>query len=917
MSTTVKIKSVFDERGIKNAEKAFGGLGSSVKNFGGILAAALGGAAVLNFAKDAVMAASNLSAEFEGVNQTFGTAAESVQKFATEAAQLVGVSETVALRAAKNFGGFATAAGLSGQSAADFSINLVKAAGDLASFADVPVEEAIAAINSGLTGSAEPLQKFQIFLDATTLKSYAMSKGLGDSYETMTQGEKTLLRQSALLDQMGVKSGDFVNYSTTFGNSIKTVQAQFADMQAELGKALLPALEILLAEVQKLVPVLEESLVNAIAKVDFEGLAETLSKVIVFVTENIDEFIGLVQIFLEFAPAITGVVVAYGALKVALTLATAAQLIFNSAVMKNPYVILAVAIVTGIALVANAFGKANEQTKKNTEAIKESSGELTRFNNLKLSSVVSEIDAVGTAAHNAGAAIRAMNTFQGPGIRPDGSSELNPPSKKDFPLNPKPGQVFTWYKWENVNGQTLAVWYTQTWSGTAWSAPKRVTYDTGGSAPAEQETAAERFAKVQEVIKRAQAAIRAAEQNYAGERFRIQQQFEDNVLRLQEDAASRQLDLVNESKSRITDAFKSASRIGLSDLFDAKTSRVLETTVRQLTSRLTVSVTRETEKTALASVDTVIKGLRDRLNASKTLLENASQLASEGFSQTFIEEVISAGTETGNALADAIMRSAPETRTELKDLYEQLETVGETGAQGLADNLFNTFGLATRTLRDQSALVAQELKDGLEQQNKDLAASLAAAAASFGLAITDIKNTFLTDLAGFDGWFAGLGATIDQLLAKMGMLSGKALTETQQALTAATAGTVLAGASVTNDVAINEITKAQGLVIDSMADVSGAAAYLEARVAAAERYIRQVGAESAAGVSASATLGSFTSQLASLQGAAATGQATGTVININVKTDTTQSRAMVGKTIGNIVTKYVTTGGQVLVSGSE
>jgi hypothetical protein len=914
MSTTVKIKSVFDERGIKNAEKAFGGLGNSVKNFGGILAAALGGAAVLNFAKDAVMAASNLGAEFEGVNQTFGSAAESVQKFAAQAAQLVGVSETVALRAAKNFGGFATAAGLSGQSAADFSVDLVKAAGDLASFADVPVEEAIAAINSGLTGSSEPLQKFQIFLDATTLKSYAMSKGLGDTYDTMTQGEKTLLRQSALLDQMGVKSGDFVNYSGTFGNSLKTVESQFADLQAELGKALIPALETVLVEVQKLVPVLETSLVEALNKVDFESLGEAMGKLVGFLAENIDEFINFSTILIQFAPLITAVIVAYGLLQVALSLATAKQLLFNAAVLKNPYVLAAVAIVAGIALIYRAFERLNNGTEQNTVAVSESAGELTRFNQLKLNSVTSELNGVANAATNAGMAIASMAPFQGPGILPDGRSLLNPPSTKDFPLNPKPGQVFTWYKWENG----LSVWYTQTWTGTEWTVAKRATYNTQGTSPSKDaETAAERFEKVQEVIKKAQASIAAAEKNYSGERFRIQQNFEANSLRLTTDAANRQLDLVNQSKSRITDAFREASRVGLLDLFDPKTSRVLETTVRQLTSRLTVSVTRETEKTAFASVETVIKGLRDRLNASRSLLENASQLASQGFSQTFIEEVISAGTETGNALADAIMRSAPETRTELKDLYAQLETVGETGAQGLADNLFNTFGLATRTLRDQSALVAQELKDGLEQQNKDLATSLAAAGAAFGLAITDIKNTFLTDLAGFDGWFAGLGKTIDELLAKMGMLSGKALTETQKALTAATAGTVLAGASVTNDVAIKEITKAQGLVIDSMADVSGAAAYLEARVAAAERYIKNVGAESAQGVSASATLGSFASQLASLQGAAATGQATGTVININVKTDTTQSRSMVGKTIGNIVTKYVTTGGKVLVSGSE
>jgi hypothetical protein len=502
MSTTVKIKSVFDERGIKNAEKAFGGLGNSVKNFGGILAAALGGAAVLNFAKDAVMAASNLGAEFEGVNQTFGSAAESVQKFAAQAAQLVGVSETVALRAAKNFGGFATAAGLSGQSAADFSVDLVKAAGDLASFADVPVEEAIAAINAGLTGSAEPLQKFQIFLDATTLKSYAMSKGLGDTFDTMTQGEKTLLRQSALLDQMGVKSGDFVNYSGTFGNSIKTVESQFADLQAELGKALLPALETVLAEVQKLVPVLETSLVEAIGKVDFASLGEDIAKLVGFLADNIDEFINFSSILIQFAPLITGVIVAYGLLQVALSLATAKQLLFNSAVLANPYVFFGAlivgtiaAITVGINAIANAFGNAKDETDEATDA-------AFNLNNVDLSRLDGRLFQLEQQAR------RTRSALEGEFLIP--ASPTND-SGRNRPENPKPGQKYTFFTYGGPEGQ--AIWFEQTWTGTEWTKAERVTYTppSSGTRTEEKETTAQRFEKVQEVIKKAQASIAAAE----------------------------------------------------------------------------------------------------------------------------------------------------------------------------------------------------------------------------------------------------------------------------------------------------------------------------------------------------------------------------------------------------------------------
>jgi hypothetical protein len=833
-SVNVLLKSVFDDKGIKNAEKSFAGFGNVVSKTAAVLGTVLGGAALVNFGKNAVNAASAFFAEFEGVNQVFGEGAASVQKFADQASRLVGISETVALQSAKGFGVFASSAGLSGQAAADFSIDLVKAAGDLASFNDVPVEETLAAIKSGLQGQGQPLSRFGILMNEATLKQKALEQGIiSTTKQALTPQERVLAANALILQELGVAQNDFVNYGDTYGNAIKTITSTFEDLQTEIGLALMPAIENMTI-----------------------AFRDSLTQIQDPTTELGKSWNQLIGTFESFGRTFEQVFGRIDAAEVLKGILDVVQMLING-FSQIIYIGGDVADIVG-KLFSGDFGGAGQQA----------STFFVRYNKF----VQGLYDSADYAAARA-------------------SEALND--------NLEIADILA-RRAANVGVTTIGS------GGGGGSTTKKAV-----------ETTAERFAKVQAVIKKAQASIRAAEERYAGERFTIQQNYEDAVLQLQTSASQRQLDLVNQSKARITDAFREASRIGLADLFDAKTSRVLETTVRQLTSRLTVSVTRETEKTAFASVETVIKGLRDRLNASKSLLENASQLASEGFSQTFIEEVISAGTETGNALADAIMRSAPQTRSELKDLYAQLETVGETGAKGLADNLFNTFGLATRSLRDQSALVAQELKDGLEQQNKDLAASLAAAGAAFGLAISDIKNTFLTDLDGFDGWFAGLGKTIDQLLAKMGMLSGKALTETQKALTASTAGTVLAGASVTNDVAVSSIKAAQGIVIDSMADVAGTAAYLQARIAAADKYIRQVGATSAQGVSATATLGSFASQLANLQGAAATGQATGTVININVKTDTTQSQAMVGKTIGNIVTKYVTTGGQVLVSGSE
>jgi hypothetical protein len=110
------------------------------------------------------------------------------------------------------------------------------------------------------------------------------------------------------------------------------------------------------------------------------------------------------------------------------------------------------------------------------------------------------------------------------------------------------------------------------------------------------------------------------------------------------------------------------------------------------------------------------------------------------------------------------------------------------------------------------------------------------------------------------------------------------------------------------------INDATGILIDAFSDVDKVLAYLTSRIEAATQFANEsaIRGETAAAMGALETRNLFRSQaeLLRTQGA----NAVGTIININVKTDSTQSLAMVGKTLGNTITKYVSAGGQVLVS---
>ena len=949
MSVNVVLKSVFDDKGVKDATKAFEQIGSGVKAAAAAIGAAFVGAAALTvkFAGDSLQAAEAV----QTANSRLGQIAKSMGLFGSEtgavtdrlikfaeANELVTATDAEVIKATqaalltfKELANTADDAGGSFDRATMAALDLAAAGFGTAETNAIQLGKALQDPIKGLT--------------ALSRSGITFTDSEKELIRTLVESGQTLKAQDMILSAIETQVG---GTAAATANASDKMRLAFENVQESVGAALLPTFQKFADEVIAFTPLISSALVPVFEKLadvfqkevlprlqDFaawlsspegafaidrfiDGIGQAIEQTIKFVAailDNIDKIAAFIDTVIKAAPFVIGLATAIIAVETALKVAKIAQLLFNTAVKANPYVLAAtglLAFVSAVAIFAKSADDSRISAQRQAEQIGVLSSEIDQLKKAyadgtieaeayeaQLAALEEELGLVKIAANGTAGEINRFNK-----LRLDGAIASMNAYKAATSLAERQARSFadSYAYLESIGAVTPKV-------------AVEPVIPTGTGTPAE--TAAERFEKVRQVIKKAQAAITKAEEAYAGERYKIQQNYESTVLRLQQDSLQRQQDLIAQSKSRITDAFKAASRVSLTDLFDRTSLREVETTVKQLTSRLTVTVTKETEKTAYASVSTLVNGLRDRLNASKQLLQNASQLASEGFSQTFIEEVISAGTETGNALADAIISAAPETRAELKDLYAQLETVGETGAQALADDLYNTFGLATRGLRDQSVAVAQELKDSLEQQNKELAQSLADAGNAFGLAIRDIKDTFLTDLEQFDGWFAALGKTIDQLLAKMGMLSGKALTDTQKALTAAGAGTVLAGASVTNDVAISSVAAAQGLVVDSMADVAGTAAYLQERIKAANTYIKSSSSNAAQELAAAAKVSDWTTQLANLQGSAAAGQATGTVININVKTDTTQSRAMVGKTIGNIVTKYVTTGGQVLVSGNE
>ena len=217
---------------------------SSAQIAGLATAAAIAIPAAVGYLKSATIAASDLNEQTERSRRTFGASAQDVEAFANTAASSLGLARSEALEAASSFGSFARAAGLSDKASASLSIGLTQLAGDLASFRNTSVGDAVQAISSGLSGESEPLRRYAIDIREATVNQEALKLGLAKSNSEITQQDKVLARISTIFKQSTLAQGDYARTADGLANTLRTLRAENLDLSATIGQVTAPALAI-------------------------------------------------------------------------------------------------------------------------------------------------------------------------------------------------------------------------------------------------------------------------------------------------------------------------------------------------------------------------------------------------------------------------------------------------------------------------------------------------------------------------------------------------------------------------------------------------------------------------------------------------------------------------------------------------
>ncbi len=253
MAIIVPILTQFDDKGIKSAvrefERAkttlgkFGAIGDGFKAIGTSLTKnvtvplAVASAGIYKL----VQAGSTLQESMSKTNAVFGANAQAVQNWSKTTSTAFGVSQQQALEAAGTYGNLFRAFGLGSKQAQDMSTRLVELAADMASFNNVPIDDALVALRSGLSGETEPLKRFGVALNEVRLKEEALRLGLITTTSgTLPIAIKTQAAYSLILKDTALQQGDVARTSGGFANQMKFLQAEVSNVKAQIGTALLP-----------------------------------------------------------------------------------------------------------------------------------------------------------------------------------------------------------------------------------------------------------------------------------------------------------------------------------------------------------------------------------------------------------------------------------------------------------------------------------------------------------------------------------------------------------------------------------------------------------------------------------------------------------------------------------------------------
>ena len=625
------------------------------------------------------------------------------------------------------------------------STQLMSMAADLARYKHEDLATAAGTLEKATMGNAKAFKEFGITLDTTLPKNQAIAKAM---------------------DELNAKiGGQAVGYTHTFAGEMEILKAKFDDAAVKVGSVLMPILT-------KLIGVIME-----VGSVIGNVISTFIEPLIGFIEQN-------KSVFEVFLAVIGGAVAIWGAYEMALKAAEIAQAALNLVMDANPIgliVIAVAALAAGIVYAWNHFKTFRDIIIDVAVAGVEGFGEIIQILGDVVTAILkivtgpmklfleglSHLPIVGKGAKEAlndinGATQDVGNFFDSTANKVKGFGQsLEDLKNKKIDLGNMFGGSSTLAnagsagtgdgsgvtgnlgaggnvnkaataaqkaldarnaKIKTANDQAVALEDQMNTALTdrqqKMDAATATLEDARAKAQdAFDQTSADVQAKYQDAMQTAQDNYNTTVENlqttHEQNLINIQQTYADKATALQQTAADDRQKIIDQSIAVMTSAFASATKIDLGKLFTA----------------------------GGGSADALASQLQDQLAQITQLQQDAGKLAAAGYSQSFINEVISQGPSQGDALAQSVLTAAPTTQDSIKSLYAQVQTASQDGLNDLAAQMNDGTNFATQALADQYAAVGTTLTTQLAANSSAMQDAITKENDAFNTAMATAQDT--------------------------------------------------------------------------------------------------------------------------------------------------------------------------------
>lgn len=682
-----------------------------------LVAVGAAGVAYLGYAVKAAMEQEKATASLETAMRNAGVASEeNKQKFDAVAKSMVNLGFQDD-EAAKGFGVLVTAT-----KDVSESTKLMALAADFARKKHISLEEASTTLVRASTGNVKAFKAFGITLDSTLPKQEAINQAFDE-----------------LNQRIG---GSAQAYAKTFAGQMAVLHSEFENTAETVGLALIPVLTNFLKIITAAFNWVKENKNALAALVLVVGTAYAAYKTyttILLLTQTYQK----IQIALSLAQA-SGI----GKVK-------AAQLLLNDAMRKNPIGLIVTALFALSAAFVWAWNKFDWFRKgivKGLQIIVNAIGYLIGMYGT-LFKAMSKLPVIGGAFKGVSNFLNdAANNVRKFSDGLDKLAEKSPKAKK---------------KTEDTVKYSSGDFATDS-GKSAKDAAKQVEKNNRdymkiiSSLNKKVEEAKQKFTdKMISLEKNYQEKVTDLNKNASEKIAKLTKDAEDKKAKAKEETAKKILEaqtkfnetMASLNKKREEDNAKAAlnNQEKIAEITQ-KSNEKLRSIVQQSIDRLRNAYERGTSfdigdlfknlaENGEVSANQLLDVLKKKLTDAKTLAENASKLAGLGFTQTFIEQVVSQGPEVGNQLAQSIFTSTPDVIKELQNTFMSLEDTSQSALDKLGSTMSTSTSFATAELADLYSQTQKELSYALQEQSKDYADAQTELTKSFNENMLEAEKT--------------------------------------------------------------------------------------------------------------------------------------------------------------------------------